>query len=121
MLFVVILLCIVAVSGAAVLWMELSIMKDQIVWSSQKIFDLNNRLNKLEKDAVKVTFTGEPQYYGMRTTPQDVEKILNPKKDKVMGEWQTKNKTKVIVNPTKKRKPKTVKEWKDEIDLGGHE
>ena len=77
----------------------------------------------------------------MRTTPEDVKKILEPKKEKVMGEWQIRNKNKPLIegrvkstskgdtgttqgpppSPIKKRKPKTVKEWEDEIDLGGHE
>lgn len=109
-LFAIILLGIIVVSGAIVVWMEMGITNDRLRW-------LEERLIKLEKDAVKVTFTEEPHYHGIRTTPQDVEKILNPKKDKVLGEWQTKNKTKSII----KRKPKTVKEWEDEIDLGGYE
>jgi hypothetical protein len=54
LLFIVILLSVSTVSGAIVLWMELSITNDRLLW-------LEERLTKLEKDAVKVTFTGEPK------------------------------------------------------------
>jgi hypothetical protein len=94
------------------IWFELSVINDKVEFLSQ-------RLNKLEKDAVKVTFTDVPEYHGVRTTPEDVNKILNYKpliegdnksqskgdtgktkaapprpisaNPKVMGEWQTKN------------------------------
>jgi len=61
-----------------------------------KLEKLEERLTKLEKDAVKITFTGEPQ---------------------------TTSKNKDFINPVKlkKRKPKKVEDWENEIDLGGHE
>ena len=92
LLFVVILLSICTISGAIVLWMELSVMYDRLHW-------LEERLTKLEKDAVKITFTSKP----------------NPKQfDGVKSEEP-------FVKTRTKRKPKTVGEWEDEIDLGGHE
>jgi hypothetical protein len=66
---------------------------------NEEIEDLDERLTKLEKDAVKITFT--PPY-----TTYDEKVVVHP---------NVKNK------PVKKRKPKTVGEWEDEVDLGGHE
>ena len=50
LLFVVILLSVCVISGVVVIWMELSITNDRLQW-------LEERLTRLEKDAVKVTFT----------------------------------------------------------------
>ena len=63
------------------------------------VVELNDRLTKLEKDAVKITFS-EPPF-----SPQDEKTIVHPKvtrvperkKDVVLGEWQTKNKTKPLI------------------------
>jgi hypothetical protein len=66
---------------------------------NEQIEDLDERLTKLEKDAVKITFTSKP----------------NPKQfDGVKSEEP-------FVKTRRKRKPKTVGEWEEEIDLGGHE
>jgi hypothetical protein len=54
LLFFVFLLIITVVSGGIFIWVEISITNDRLRW-------LDERLTKLEKDAVKVTFTGEPQ------------------------------------------------------------
>lgn len=90
-LFAIILLGIIVISGTIVMWVELSITNDRLRW-------LEERLTKLEKDAVKVTFTGKP----------------NPKQfDGV--------KSKEPFVKTRKRKPKSVKDWEDDFDLGGHE
>jgi hypothetical protein len=110
-LFVVILLSICTVSGAMVLWMELSITNDRLRW-------LEERLTKLEKDAVKVTFTGEPKKVppcvGHELESQKEEKKSNPKQfDGIKSEEP--------FVKTRKRKPKTTKDWEDEFDLGGHE
>ena len=92
LLFVVIILVITVVSGAIVLWMEIGITNDRLRW-------LEERLTKLEKDAVKITFTPKP----------------NPKQfDGVKSEEP-------FVKTRTKRKPKTTKDWEDEFDLGGHE
>jgi len=131
----------IGASAAFWIWFELSIMKDKIEFLSQRLY-------KLEKDAVKVTFTGEPEYHGVRTTPQDLDKILNRNDGDqlILNEWQekfekrnggplfegkvkstSKGDTGRTQGPPpkpvkiKKRTPKTVKEWEDEIDLGGHE
>ena len=78
MLFAVILLGVCVISGVVVIWMELSITNDRLRW-------LEERLGKLEKDAVKVTFTGK----------------LNPKQfDGVKSEEP--------FVKTRKRKPKSV-------------
>ena len=115
-LFGIILLGVGLVSGAIVFWMELSITNDRLQF-------LEERLYKLEKDAVKITFS-DPY------SPQDekpVKKIKPltegrvksqikeyegempmtqapppPKTLPVLGEWQTKN-----GSPKYKRKPKT--------------
>jgi hypothetical protein len=110
-LFVVILLSVCTVSGAIVLWMELSITNDRLLW-------LEERLTKLEKDAVKVTFTGEPKKVppcvGHELESQKEEKKSNPKQfDGIKSEEP--------FVKTRKRKPKTTKDWEDEFDLGGHE
>ena len=122
-LFFLILIAIFSVSTMIVLWMELSVISSTVDW-------LEERLTKLEKDATKVTFTGEPQYYGMRTTPEDVDKILNRnnnvvvhsdvKKKSNLKQFDGVESDKAFVK-TRKRKPKTVSDWEDEIDLGGHE
>ena len=49
-LFLVILLTLVMFSGGIFLWTEIGITNDRLRW-------LEERLAKLEKDAVKVTFT----------------------------------------------------------------
>ena len=90
-LFFLLLLGVFTLSGAIVLWMEIGITNDRVIW-------LQERLTKLEKDAVKVTFTGKPnpkQFDGVKSEEPFVK--------------------------TRKRKPKTVKEWEEEVDLGGHE
>ena len=92
MLFVVILLVIfVIVPGVIFFRMEIGITNDRVIW-------LQERLTKLEKDAVKVTFTGKPnpkQFDGVKSEEPFVK--------------------------TRKRKPKSVKDWEDQFDLGGHE
>lgn len=91
LLFFIILLGVFTLSGAIVLWMELSITNDRLRW-------LEERLTKLEKDAVKVTFTSKPnpkQFDGVKSEEPFVK--------------------------TRKRKPKSVKDWEDNFDLGGHE
>jgi len=93
MLFVVILLVIfVVVPGVIVFWTEIGMTNDRLRW-------LEERLTKLEKDAVKITFTPKP----------------NPKQfDGVKSEEP-------FVKTRTKRKPKSVKDWEDNYDLGGHE
>lgn len=99
-LFVIILLSVSTVSGAIVLWMELSITNDRLLW-------LEERLTKLEKDAVKVTFTGEPKKVppcvGHELESQKEEKKSNPKQfDGIKSEEP--------FIKTRKRKPKTTKD-----------
>ena len=92
-LFITILLVVAVVSGGIFIWMEIGITNDRLRW-------LEERLTKLEKDAVKVTFT--PPF-----TTGDDKVIVHPQV-----------KTKPL---SKKRKPKSVKDWEDNFDLGGHE
>lgn len=90
-LFITILLVVAVVSGGIFIWTEIGITNDRLRW-------LEERLTKLEKDAVKVTFTGKPnpkQFDGVKSEEPFVK--------------------------TRKRKPKTVKDWEDQFDLGGHE
>jgi len=91
-LFITILLVVAVVSGGIFIWTEIGITNDRLRW-------LEERLTKLEKDAVKITFT--PPF----TTGDDV--IVHPDVK--------------VTPPPKKRKPKTVKDWEDNFDLGGHE
>ena len=93
LLITLILLGITIIPLAIFLWMEIGITNDRLRW-------LEERLIKLEKDAVKVTFT--PPF-----TTYDEKIVVHPQ---------------VKTKPyPKKRKPKTVKEWEEEVDLGGHE
>ena len=104
LLFVVILLSVCVISGVVVIWMELSITNDRLQW-------LEERLIKLEKDAVKVTFSNVNDKVIVH--PQ-VKLKSNPKQfDGVKSEEP--------FVKTRKRKPKTVKDWEDEFDIGGHE
>ena len=92
LIFGIILLGVFGVSVSIFFWMELSITNDRLRW-------LEERLIRLEKDAVKITFTSP------FTTGDDV--IVNPDVK--------------VTPPPKKRKPKSVKDWEDNFDLGGHE
>jgi hypothetical protein len=83
---------------------------------NEQIEDLDERLTKLEKDAVKITFSEPPftTYNEKIVFHPEVKKKLNPKQfDGVESD-------KPFVK-TRKRKPKTTKDWEDEFDLGGHE
>lgn len=92
LVFSIIFLGFITTSISLFFWMELSITNDRLRW-------LEERLTKLEKDAVKITFTSKP----------------NPKQfDGVKSE-------KPFIKTITKRKPKTVKDWEDQFDLGGHE
>jgi len=108
-LFFSLLLGVFALSGAIVFWMELSITNDRLRW-------LQERLTKLEKDAVKITFTppfttGDDKV----VIHPDVKKKSNPKQfDGVKNDEP-------FVKTRTKRKPKYVKDWEDNFDLGGHE
>ena len=93
LLITLILLGITIIPLAIFVWMEIGITNDRIRW-------LEERLTKLEKDAVKITFT--PPF-----TTGDEKVIVHPDV--------------IVKSYPKKRRPKTVKEWEDEVDLGGHE
>ena len=91
-LFITILLVVAVVSAGIFIWTEIGITNDRLRW-------LEERLTKLEKDAVKITFTGKP----------------NPKQfDGVKSEEP-------FIKTRTKRKPKTVKDWEDEFDIGGNQ
>jgi hypothetical protein len=93
MLFVIILLVIfVVVPGVIFFRMEIGITNDRLQW-------LEERLTKLEKDAVKITFQPKP----------------NPKQfPEIKSEGP-------FVKTRTKRKPKSVKDWEDNYDLGGNQ
>ena len=92
MLFVIILLVIfVVVPGVIFFRMEIGITNDRLQW-------LEERLTKLEKDAVKITFQPKP----------------NPKQFPEI-------KSEEPFVKTRKRKPKSVKDWEDNYDLGGNQ
>jgi hypothetical protein len=93
MLFVVILLVIfVVVPGVIFFRMEIGITNDRLQW-------LEERLTKLEKDAVKITFQPKP----------------NPKQFPEIKSEEP------FVKTRTKRKPKSVKDWEDNYDLGGNQ
>jgi hypothetical protein len=91
-LFGIILLSVGLVSGGIFLWMEIGITNDRLRW-------LEERLIKLEKDAVKITFTP-------KSNPKQFDGVKSQEP---------------FVKTRTKRKPKTTKDWEDEFDLGGHE
>ena len=92
LLFVVILFVVILLIGI-IFWTE------KISLTNDSLQLLEERLTKLEKDAVKITFTPKP----------------NPKQfDGVKSEEP-------FVKTRTKRKPKSVKDWEDNYDLGGHE
>lgn len=91
LLLLIILIGVCTLSGAVAVWMELSIINNTLTW-------LEERLDKLQKDAVKVTFDEPTQ------STHTKEILLENRKIKPV-----------------KRKPKTTKDWEDEFDLGGHE
>lgn len=91
-LFVIILLVITIVPCAIFIWTEMSITNDRVRW-------LEERLTKLEKDAVKVTFQAKS----------------NPKQfDGIKSEEP-------FVKTRTKRKPTTLSDWEDKYDLGGNQ
>ena len=100
----VILFGVIVISGSIFFWTEIGITNDRLRW-------LEERLTKLEKDAVKVTFSNVNDKVIVH--PQ-VKLKSNPKQfDGVKSEEP--------FVKTRKRKPKTVKDWEDQFDLGGHE
>jgi hypothetical protein len=150
LLFAIILLGVIVISGVVVFWMELSITNDRLRW-------LEERLTILEKDAVKITFSEPTPFHPKPKTQSDYvrehkdefeTKIIddiksrglyteNKTNPKVLGEWQTKNgdpfkksnpkqfdgfkSEEPFVKTRTKRKPTTVSDWEDKFDLGGHE
>ena len=107
MLVALILLAFVVFSASIFLWVELSITNDRIIW-------LEERLTKLEKDAVKITFN-DPY------SPQDEKPVRNPLRKSNPKQFDGVTSDEPFVKTRKKRKPKTVGEWEEEVDLGGHE
>jgi len=92
LLFVVILWVFCTIIGAVFFRMEIGITNDRLRW-------LEERLTKLEKDAVKITFTSKP----------------NPKQFPEIKSEEP------FVKTRTKRKPKSVKDWEDQFDLGGNQ
>jgi hypothetical protein len=118
LLFFLILVAIFSVSTTIVLWMELSVTSNTVDW-------LEDRLTKLEKDAVKVTFSEPPLFHPKPKTQTDYqnEHVVHPeiKKKSNPKQFDGVKSEEPFVKTRKKRKPKTVGEWEEEIDLGGHE
>jgi hypothetical protein len=108
MLLALVFLAIFSVSTTIILFFELYTTNETIEW-------LDERLQKLERDAVKITFT-QP------FTTNDEKVVIHPLVKKKINPKQFDGvKSEEPFVKTKKRKPKTVKEWEDEIDLGGTE
>jgi hypothetical protein len=84
---------------------------------NEQIEDLDERLTKLEKDAVKITFSEPPLFHLKPKTQSDYAREHSK-------EFEAEVKNVIITTlkeKQKKRKPKTTKDWEDEFDLGGHE
>jgi hypothetical protein len=111
LLFVVILWVFCTIIGAVFFRMELSIENDRLRW-------LEERLTKLEKDAVKITFNEPSPFHRKPKTQTDYEnehKKSNPKQfDGFKSEEP-------FVKTRTKRKPTTVSDWEDKFDLGGNQ
>jgi hypothetical protein len=111
LLFVVILWVFCTIIGAVFFRMELSIENDRLRW-------LEERLTKLEKDAVKITFNEPSPFHHKPKTQTDYEnehKKSNPKQfDGFKSEEP-------FVKTRTKRKPTTVSDWEDKFDLGGNQ
>ena len=91
-LFITILLVVAVVSGGIFIWTEIGITNDRLRW-------LEERLTKLEKEALTIVFQSKP----------------NPKQfDGIKSEEP-------FVKTRTKRKPKSVKDWEDQFDLGGNQ
>jgi hypothetical protein len=90
----------------------------------ETIEELEERLTKLEKDAVKVTFSEPPLFHRKPKTQTDYqnEHVIHPGAVKKPNpkQFDGAESDKPFVK-TRKRKPKTTKDWEDEFDLGGHE
>ena len=133
LLLLIIIIGLCTVSGAIVVWMELSVVNDSLMW-------LEERLDKLEKDAVKITFSEPPLFHPKPKTQTDYQnehgkefetKIIEDIKSRgLYTEDKKKSNPKQFdgikseepfVKTRTKRKPKTTKDWEDEFDLGGHE
>ena len=84
---------------------------------NEQIEDLDERLTKLEKDAVKITFSEPPftTYDDKIVFHPEVKKKSNPKQFPEIKSEEP------FVKTRTKRKPKSVKDWEDNYDLGGHE
>jgi len=111
LLFVVILWVFCTIIGAVFFRMELSIENDRLRW-------LEERLTKLEKDAVKITFNEPSPFHRKPKTQTDYaneHKKSNPKQfDGVKSEEP-------FVKTRTKRKPTTLSDWEDKFDLGGNQ
>ena len=110
-LFVIILLVITIVPCAIFIWTEMSITNDRVRW-------LEERLTKLEKDAVKVTFNEPSPFHRKPKTQTDYaneHKKSNPKQfDGIKSEEP-------FVKTRTKRKPTTLSDWEEKYDLGGNQ
>jgi hypothetical protein len=84
---------------------------------NEQIENLDERLTKLEKDAVKITFSEPPLFHPKPKTQTDYQ---NEHKKSNQKQFDGVKSEEPFVK-TRKRKPKTTKDWEDEFDLGGHE
>jgi hypothetical protein len=103
LLFVVILFVVILLIGV-IFWTEkLSLTNDSLQL-------LEERLTKLEKDAVKVTFDEPSPFH---------------RKPKTQSDYAREHTKEILLEERKiksvKRKPKTTKDWEDEFDLGGNQ
>lgn len=87
LLITIILLGITIIPLSIFFRLEIGITNDRLRW-------LEERLTKLEKDAVKVTFTGEPKKEEKKSNPKQFDGI----------------KSEEPFVKTRKRKPKTTKD-----------
>ena len=111
LLFVVILWVFCTIIGAVFFRMELSIENDRLRW-------LEERLTKLEKDAVKITFNEPSPFHRKPKTQTD---YANEHKKSNQKQFDGVKSEEPFVKTRTKRKPTTVSDWEDNYDLGGNQ
>jgi hypothetical protein len=113
MLLTLVLLIIFTIFTFVISNFRISELTENIDLLEDKVNQLNLTLNSLEKDAIKIRFTGTPNH------------IIHPNVGSIVVKSNPKQfdgiKSEEPFVKTRKRKPKSVKDWEDNFDLGGHE
>jgi len=110
-LFITILLVVAVVSAGIFIWTEIGITNNRLRW-------LEERLTKLEKDAVKITFNEPSPFHRKPKTQTD---YANEHKKSNQKQFDGVKSEEPFVKTRTKRKPTTVSDWEDNYDLGGNQ